>query len=301
MSIPFHLITGFLGSGKTAFLRNFLNHFPSEGRIAIIQNEFSTVNIDCRAFFSNDNYRVLEVNNGSAFCVCVLGSFIQSLAAFVEDVKPDLLVMEASGLSDPSSVGQIFLAPELKGKVYLEHVWCLVDAKNFNRLPALKTRMERQLRSADTIILNKIDLADELIVDVLKDIKQINPFSKILKTTYGKIDFAEIKKAKTFFPASTEISMPRPEMESILIRSNREIGIESFHRFLKFVGDDVVRIKGYVKIKLGDALFVQGIFAELELHNIPSFSGVSELVLIGAFRENENLQVVYDEYCRQDN
>ena len=115
MSIPLRLITGFLGSGKSTFLMNYLDAFSSSRKIAVIQNEFSSASIDGQLIRQNNGvYKMLEINNGSVFCVCLLGSFIDSLAAFIEDNNPDEIIMEASGMSDPISIGQIFQSIKLK-------------------------------------------------------------------------------------------------------------------------------------------------------------------------------------------
>lgn len=301
MSVPLHLVTGFLGSGKTSFLKHFLDQFSEKGKIAIIQNEFSPVNIDGREIQQNSDYQVLEVNNGSAFCVCLLGSFIKSLATFIDNVKPDVLVMEASGLSDPTAVGQIFQAVQLKGKVYLEHIWCLVDAKNFDRIPALQTRMDKQLRSADSIIVNKIDLAGNISEGILLQVRKINPFANVLSGTYGKVDLNYRNTPVNFFPMGGDEPMDRPDIESTVVRINREIEIESIKRYLKRLGDRTIRCKGFVKLKNGKAAFVQSVFYDIVIQEIASFEGPGELVLIGTFEKNENLQVIFDEYSRNEN
>ena len=231
MSIPIHLITGFLGSGKSSFLKHFLENSDGKGKTAIIQNEFSPVGIDGRKLLQTGDYEMLEINNGSVFCVCLLGSFIDSLSVFIENVKPDILLMEASGLSDTIGVGQVFQADKLKGKVYLEHVWCLVDAQNFNRIPSLHARLEHQLRSADTVIVNKTDLVSDGAASVISAVRQINPFARCLTAQYGKIDLTDTKKALNFFPLGKEIPLGRPDIESVVVRSSLEIEQENLQVF----------------------------------------------------------------------
>jgi G3E family GTPase len=69
--IPFFLVTGFLGSGKTTFLKSALEKLPKK-KVAIIQNEFAPASIDGTELKRQDgNYKTLEINNGSVFCVCL--------------------------------------------------------------------------------------------------------------------------------------------------------------------------------------------------------------------------------------
>ena len=299
MSIPLHLVTGFLGSGKTSFLNHYLQNFKGEGRIAIIQNEFSPVNVDGRKLQQTTDYEVLEINNGSVFCVCLLGSFIDSLSAFVEKNRPDALIMEASGLSDPIGVGQIFQSEKLKGKVYLEHVWCLIDAQNFDRIPALKLRFDHQIRSADTVIVNKIDLAGDKTEMVVSQVKKTNPFARVLVGKYGEVDLGNFKKALNLFPVSHEESLGRPDIESVVIRSSREIKREMLQQFLKNIQKECIRCKGFVKLSDGKPVFLQGVFSEIKLEEVSAFSGPTEFVLIGNFEPQRNLQVIFDEYARK--
>ncbi|MDP2890628.1 MAG: GTP-binding protein, partial [Bacteroidota bacterium] len=183
-SIPLQLVTGFLGSGKTTFLKNYLEEFSGNKKIGIIQNEFSEVNIDSHELRKgNADFQILEVNNGSVFCVCLLGSFIGSLAAFIDQYQPDELILEASGMSDPLSIGQILQSPLLKHKVYLDHVWCLVDALNFEKISSLQTRVNHQIRIADTIIANKTDLTENKNDAIIHRIKYMNPFATVITTT----------------------------------------------------------------------------------------------------------------------
>ncbi|TDN95903.1 CobW family GTP-binding protein [Sunxiuqinia elliptica] len=295
MSIPLHLVTGFLGSGKTSFLKHFLKSFEGKGKIAVIQNEFSEVNVDGAELRETASYDLLEINNGSVFCVCLLGSFIDSLADFIKEKQPDLILMEASGLSDPIGVGQIFQAQKLRGTVFLEHVWCLVDACNYNRIPALKLRMNHQLRTADTIIVNKVDLAKLKLDEVITQVQEINPFARLLQGEYGKVSLDGLKKALSFYPAEDK-GLGRPDIASGVIRSSREISLVRLKQFLQKMKKDCIRTKGFVKIEGGKMVFVQGVFDEFRIEEHRHFVGPAELVMIGNFDRTKNLQIVFDEY-----
>ncbi|MEN6453922.1 MAG: GTP-binding protein [Prolixibacteraceae bacterium] len=302
MSIPLHLVTGFLGSGKTSFLKHFLGQSRENERIAIIQNEFSSVNIDGREIQQLGNYRILEINNGSVFCVCLLGSFIKSLAAFIDDVKPDSLIMEASGMSDPVSLGQILLAPELKNKVYLAHVWSVVDALNFSRSIHLRNRILNQLRLADTIIINKTDLAALEAEVVIDEVKKINPFARIAKATYAQVDIRDLKRASNFFPVSEDAGGQsfRPDLESAVIKTSSETSLTKLDAFFVKIKDQNVRCKGYVRITGGKQVCVQAVFNDFSAQPFGGSTGPTELVILGNFGGSVNLQSLFETYCGDD-
>ncbi len=299
MSIPLHLVTGFLGSGKTSFLKHYLNAFGQLRKIAIVQNEFSPVNIDGRELSTTSHYRLLEINNGSAFCVCLLGSFIQSLATFIEEVQPDELLMEASGLSDPIGVGQIFQSPQLKGKVFLHHLWCVIDAQNFDRLAALRFRMEHQLQIADTIVVNKTDLAGEKIHGVVETIKKLNPFAQILCGSFAQIDLNTVKKALTFLPAGDQSSAGRPNLDSLVIKTTRKITRAGLDTFIATIKEKCIRCKGFVNLREEKTLFVQGVFDDYSITEVAQTNRPSELILIGNFNPHINYQSIFEEYCQR--
>jgi len=297
MSIPLQLVTGFLGSGKTTFLKSYLATFAGQRKIGVIQNEFSESNIDgLELRQTQSGFELLEVNNGSVFCVCLLGSFVESLAAFVDQHQPDELIMEASGMSDPLSVGQIFHSEALKGKVYLDRVWCLVDARNFGKIAALQTRVVHQVRIADLVIINKADLAAEKLPELIEQVKKLNPFAEILPTTFAKVDFMTSKKVMKFFPANEQAENGRPNLESVVIKTSRLISSENFEFFLRTCISGCIRSKGYVNMVSGEKLFLQGSFDEYTLAEAGHFQAPTEIVLIGNFRENQ-LQKLFENLC----
>lgn len=297
-SIPLQLVTGFLGSGKTTFLKNYLEKFAGSRRIGIIQNEFSGLNVDAAELKqANDSYEILEVNNGSVFCVCLLGSFMGSLANFIDQVHPDELIMEASGMSDPLSIGQILQSPELKEKIFLDQVWCLVDAVNFGRMTRLNTRLNHQVRIADTIIINKMDLVKETDEPITRLVKKLNPFAKILASSFAKINIESAKPILKFYPASENAENFRPDIESQVIKSNRLISREKMEAFLKLASPDCMRGKGYINLDSGEKVFMQVSFEQIVFQNAEPFSSPTEFVLIGNFQEKISFQKIFDSFC----
>jgi len=297
-AIPLQLVTGFLGSGKTTFLKNYLDEFSGQRRIGIIQNEFSEVNVDSFELQQkNADFQILEVNNGSVFCVCLLGSFIGSLAAFIDQYQPDELILEASGMSDPLSVGQIFQSPFLKNKVYLDHVWCLADALNFEKISALQTRVNQQIRIADTIVVNKSDLAEARTDAVIQRIKYLNPFATILATSFARIDFNCKKPVMKFFPSGEKAENGRPDIESLVFKSNRPSAPEKLDEFLKLIHTECIRSKGYINLTSGAKVFLQGSFDQFTIQEIESFAAPTEFVVIGSFSKERTYQKLFEKLC----
>ncbi len=132
-------------------------------------------------------FEVLEVNNGSVFCVCLLGSFMDSLAEFTDQYSPDLVIIEASGLSDPIAIAEILQHEKLVDRIYLSAVWCIVDGQNYHKVSKMNTRVQRQVMIADRIILNKSDLMEGNQDVLLTDLTELNPDAEITTSTYCQV------------------------------------------------------------------------------------------------------------------
>ncbi|MBW8323905.1 MAG: GTP-binding protein [Prolixibacteraceae bacterium] len=298
-AIPMQLVTGFLGSGKTTFLKNYLDEFSGSRKIGIIQNEFSEVNIDTLEIQQNKpGFEILEVNNGSVFCVCLLGSFVDSLAAFIDQIQPNELILEASGMSDPLSIGQILQSPALKHKIYLDHVWCLVDALNFRKISGLQTRVNHQIRIADTIVINKSDLAEIKDDELFQLIRKLNPFADIQTTSFSRISFESKKVNMKFIPPGENAENGRPDLESQVIKSTRLISPEKLNEFLAFIREVCIRGKGYINLTSGTRILLQISFNQITIQEVEKIAAPSEFVVLGNFPDKPSFQKLFDYYCQ---
>ena len=122
--IPIYIITGFLGSGKTTFIKNIIKKTSDKLKIGIVQNEFAPANVDSVELKQlSKNFEVLEVNRGSVFCACLFNNFTKSLEEFIEATRPDIIIIEATGLADPISIAELFQSQNIKEKIYLSRVF----------------------------------------------------------------------------------------------------------------------------------------------------------------------------------
>lgn len=100
-----YLITGFLGAGKTTFLKNFARQFAGR-RLRLIINEFGRAGVDGTLLRELDA-ALDEISNGSIFCACRLDQFEAALEQAAADA-PDVVLVEASGLADPTNVRRVW-------------------------------------------------------------------------------------------------------------------------------------------------------------------------------------------------
>lgn len=289
-AVPFFLITGFLGSGKTTLLKKFLNTFAEDIKIAVIQNEFAPANIDGKELQETGKpFHILEINKGSVFCVCLLSDFTKSLNELLEKIKPDVVILEATGLADPIAIGELLQANKIKHKVYLSHVWCIVDALNFSIVSKSVQRVSHQIRIADTIILNKMDIfsGDKKIIE--EQIKSLNPYAEISATSFCDINLNISFKKFSAGPLATKRadefshyeSSEKPNLGSAVIRSNKKISQPNLEQFLREYEQKVYRLKGYVNLENGNTMAVQSCFGETHILEAANYAGPTEIIALG--------------------
>ncbi len=279
--ISFHIISGFLGSGKTTFLKRIIEKYAGEYKIGIIQNEFAPANIDgAELKKSGKDFQLLEINSGSVFCVCLLGDFVRSLEKFIDEIKPDIVIIEASGLADTTSISEVISAGSLSEKIYLASNWCVVDAQNFAKVGLMKQRVFHQIRMADVVVINKTDLVKTGTEQIRSEIKKANPFAEIRETTFCDIDFELGNPAINKFYFGELKAMSRPDVNSMVIKTGRKISKNSLGLFLNDWAPKAYRIKGFVNLKEGKTAAVQCTFDSIEIIEIENNFHPTELIAI---------------------
>jgi len=164
-----YLISGFLGSGKTTFLNRVIQGFPGDRKLMILMNEFGDMGVD-GSLVENEDLSMLEISKGSIFCVCVKTDFIKGLMNIAQNIQPDVLIIEATGVANPSDLKRDLKLSFFQDRFYLKEQFCLIDAANFKDAYDTFTSVEKQLESATVFIINKIDEADDKIIQKVKQI-----------------------------------------------------------------------------------------------------------------------------------
>lgn len=197
--IPVTILTGYLGAGKTTLLNRILTEEHGR-RIAVIENEYGEIGIDNDLVIHSEE-EIFEMNNG-CICCTVRGDLIRILERLLKRRdKFDRILIETTGLADPSPVAQtFFLDEDLAGSFFVDAIVTLVDARHLlQHLDGGSPEAARQLAFADTIVLNKLDLVTpEQALAVAKRVHAINPSAPIHKTINAAVDLKKILDIQGF-------------------------------------------------------------------------------------------------------
>ena len=246
-----YLITGFLGAGKTTFLKNFITLFAGR-RILLIVNEFGQEGVD-GILLSELGAFLKEISGGSVFCSCRLDQF-ETVLRQSEEIKADVILVEASGLSDPTGVRKLFSQTERFSHIDYQGAICLVDAIRFPKVYATARSCVKQLAASDIAVVNKTDVAtEEQLAKTFAHIKGQRPEIPVLKTSYGQVD-KEILDLLAEVKMSPYVEMPLAAdltLRKLLIRIAPTITPYHLQKFIEMFSEMTYRVKGFVRTSEG--------------------------------------------------
>jgi G3E family GTPase len=183
--VPILLVAGFLGAGKTTVVNYILAH--AEGRrIAAVVNDFGAVNIDAELIAGAAD-GIVSLANG-CICCSLEGDLLRTLAAILRrSPRPEAIVIETSGVADPTDIVRNLMDPVIWREAPLETVLCVVDATA--PVEALNDALLRsQLRAADLVALSKVDLVDAAGRERIRDaVAAIRPAAVLVDALHGQV------------------------------------------------------------------------------------------------------------------
>ena len=152
------ILTGFLGAGKTTLLNRILN--GDHGlKVAVLVNDFGAINIDAELVVDVEN-NVISLANG-CICCTIRDDLIETvMEAIRRPEQPEYILLEASGVAEPSGIAMTFNNPGLRDRIRLDCILCMVDGEQVFAAPETMELKIFQMACADMIILNKVDLVD---------------------------------------------------------------------------------------------------------------------------------------------
>ena len=188
------VISGFLGAGKTTFIKRLVEGNKDKGKTIIIENEFGEIGID-GCFLKNSGIEIKEMNSG-CICCSLAGDFEASLRELLEKYSPNRVIIEPSGVGKLSDVLKAVSDVEKDLPVESNSAVTVVDVKKCKMyMKNFGEFFNNQIQFANTIILSRTDLADDKkIEEAVALIKGVNPDATIVTTPLDKLSDEKIEE-----------------------------------------------------------------------------------------------------------
>ena len=177
-------VAGYLGSGKTTLIMDLVRSLAQTGtKVAILVNDIGEVPVDGKVL-SLSGMTVKDIGGG---CVCcqVAGSLIKTLDTLGRTQKPDIVIVEPTGIAVPEAIKDTARMASRRTPISLGPVIVLFDTTRVEKLinfDTINRLVARQVKDADMVALSKVDASsDDDIARSVKEVARLNPNAKIVR------------------------------------------------------------------------------------------------------------------------
>ena len=280
--VPIVVITGYLGSGKTTLMQNILKQ--EKRKIALIVNDMGSVNIDASILNKSGNkllqVEMVEMQNG-CICCTLKDEFMAEIERLSADKSIEAIFVEASGISEPSSIAGAFINYEEMTpdtRVYLKAVVSVVDVDRIYRefLHNLTSEEENddgdiinlimdQIEFCNLMILNKTDLLTESeLSEVKAGLRNIQQEAEMITAVHGDVDldfilnrpdldyeeveaYSAVQKALNNCEHDDEKAcVDEYGISSFVFEEKKPFNREAFNKLVMDYPETLIRTKGYI-------------------------------------------------------
>ena len=188
------IISGFLGAGKTTFIKKMIDEVYAGEKLVLIENEFGEVGID-GGFLKDSGIEISEMNSG-CICCSLVGDFAKNLQEVLDKFSPDRILIEPSGVGKLSDVMTSVIDLEESHDVKLNALVTVVNAlKASKQMRAFGEFFNNQIEYATTVVLSRTQKAtSDQLEFCVKQIQKLNPKAAIITTPWDEISGAQILK-----------------------------------------------------------------------------------------------------------
>jgi G3E family GTPase len=257
--VPVTVVTGFLGAGKTTLLKRFLGTAEGAGT-AVVINEFGAAGIDDALIRASADETVL-LGNGCLCCITRSDLQLALRRLVIERERGEIpsfrrIVIETSGLADPSPILQTFATDRALGETFhVELVVTVADGATGLDTLAWSAEARKQAILADRLVVTKTDIAGQAVCDALcAQLRGLNPRAEILVAVNGELDPTRLTQGspdtRNSFVAEAEHS---DGIGSFVLLEQAPMSWTVFTRTMETLlalrGPDLLRVKGFLDVE----------------------------------------------------
>jgi len=284
--IAFTVIGGYLGAGKTTLLNHLLANSDGK-RIGLLINDFGEINIDGDLIASKTDSQI-NLTNGCVCCTLVDGYHVA--IDQLSEVEPALeqIVVEASGVADVQNLAQYGHGPNMQ----LDAVLVVADAETIQARAKDKYvagTIQRQLKAADLIILNKADLVSESqLTAVLDWLQQDFPDARVFSTSHAQVPLPLLVGIRDVERPLVLADYAHAHYATWHFKHDQPVTRAAVNAFLTGLDASVLRAKGFARLHDGSTVSIQVVGRRSEIESTPAAVGGVQLVAIGLEDQLDN-------------
>lgn len=192
--IKIDIISGFLGAGKTTFIKKMIDEGYTDEKIALIENEFGEVGID-GGFLKDSGVNITEMNSG-CICCSLVGDFGRNLNEVITTYHPDRIIIEPSGVGKLSDVMKSVIDIEKEQDVKLNALVTVVNAKKaLKQMKAFGEFFNNQIAFATTVVLSRTQNTPEEQLELcVTQMQKLNKKAAMITTPWDRISGEQLRK-----------------------------------------------------------------------------------------------------------
>ncbi len=186
------IFSGFLGAGKTTLIKKLADEAYKDEKLVIVENEFGEIGID-KGFLEDSGIEITEMNSG-CICCTLVGDFTNALKKVAQELKPDRIIIEPSGVGKLSDVKEAAQQVEeidiAAGVTVVDAKKCKMYMKNFGEF------FNNQIENADIIVLSHTKgMAEDRLAEAVHMIREHNAEAPVITTDWDSISGRQILEA----------------------------------------------------------------------------------------------------------
>ena len=188
------IFSGFLGAGKTTLIKKLISEVFAGEKVVLIENEFGDIAID-GGFLQDAGVVINEMNSG-CICCSLVGDFRKALHKVLEELHPDRILIEPSGVGKLSDVIRAVQAVS-SDDVVLNSFTTVADAKKCKMyMKNFGEFYNDQVEHANCIVLSRTaNMAEDKIEEVVAMLREHNQVATIITTDWEKVTGQQIVEA----------------------------------------------------------------------------------------------------------